>query len=74
MSQAPLGSDAYLASNASDTTLVDASSSTPGKQGLQEPPKSSLKSKLKAKLSMSQDPAQMSKREPTKSWEARASK
>ncbi|KPM43413.1 hypothetical protein AK830_g3113 [Neonectria ditissima] len=88
MSQAPLGSNAYLASNASEATLVDASSSVPGKQGIsprpdlpgsrlmrpgvQASPKLSLKSKLKNKLNGSQDPAQMRKREPTKSWEARA--
>lgn len=71
MSQSNLGSDTYTASNASNTTLVGISNPTTGKQDLTAP-KLSLKAKLKNKLSGSQDPAQMHKRDPTKSWEARA--
>ncbi|KAF7551270.1 hypothetical protein G7Z17_g5126 [Cylindrodendrum hubeiense] len=62
MSQSNLGSDAYMAGNASETTLVALAAS----------PKLSLKNRLKNKLNGSVDPTQMHKRDPTKSWEARA--
>ncbi|KAM5343247.1 hypothetical protein ACJ41O_014213 [Fusarium nematophilum] len=70
-----LSSNAYAATNVSETTLVDASNrSTAAKPGLEHPtPKRSLKEKVKMKLSGSVDPTKKPV-DPIKSWEARTSK
>ncbi|KAH6897074.1 hypothetical protein B0T10DRAFT_556918 [Thelonectria olida] len=72
MSQSTLGSDAYMATNASDKTLVDSSNPSHLGKVSTPSPKLSLKEKIKRKLDGSVDPTQAHAREPTKNWEARA--
>ncbi|KAF4981388.1 hypothetical protein FZEAL_2818 [Fusarium zealandicum] len=69
-----LSSNAYSASNVSETTLVDTSKATTSpKPGLeqQQAPKPSLKKKIMRKLDGSVDPTKKPA-DPSKSWEARA--